>query len=61
MKPLLSVALLLAGLFLPGCATEPDPLVQEAGSDFQRGITGQGTLYQQNKEDDPFIGDGASR
>ncbi len=61
MKPFLAAAALLTCQFLAGCATEPDPLVQEAGEDLQRGLTGQGTLYQQNKEDDPFIQDSSAR
>jgi hypothetical protein len=49
---------ILAGLVLPGCESDvaPDPAAQ-AGQKLQRGITGQGTLYQPDRTGDPMIGE----
>lgn len=53
---LVTLSAVLAGIILPGCETDvaPDPAAQ-AGQKLQRGITGQGTLYQPDRTGDPMI------
>lgn len=59
MKPLLFAVVLSGSAFLIGCVGEGQPLIEEAGNDLQRGITGQGSLYEQQQSGDPFIEDSA--
>lgn len=44
-------------LFLCGCESDvpPSSSDENAGAALQRGITGQGTLYQPDRTNDPLI------
>ncbi|MHA3775133.1 hypothetical protein ACXR0O_26725 [Verrucomicrobiota bacterium sgz303538] len=46
----------IASVILVGCESDvaPDP-ASEAGRKLQRGVTGQGTLYQPDRTGDPMI------
>jgi hypothetical protein len=59
MKAFLCLASALgACVVLCGCETEvpPDPAAPDnPGERLQRGITGQGTVYQPSREGDPFV------
>ncbi len=58
MKHMLVLA--LVGFVFAGCAQE-EPVTEQAAESFQRGIRGEGTLYQRTNENDPFIRDGGMR
>ena len=55
----MSLALAVCAV-LSGCETDvpPDPAVpNDPGERLQRGITGQGTIVQPSRADDPFVRD----
>ncbi|MEO7317736.1 MAG: hypothetical protein ABIZ56_01975 [Chthoniobacteraceae bacterium] len=55
MKAILATLLLAsASLVFVGCESELPP-TSDVGNRFQRGVTGQGTLTQPDKTEDPLI------
>lgn len=57
MKHMLLLA--LAGSVFASCAQE-EPITDQAAESFQRGIRGEGTLYERTNDNDPFIRDEGS-
>lgn len=49
-----SVLLLIASLGLVGCESDVPP-ARDATNKLQRGISGQGTVYQPDRSNDPVI------
>ncbi len=58
MKHMLLLA--VVGSVFASCAQE-EPITDQAAQSFQRGIRGEGTLYQQTNDNDPFIRDEGTR
>ena len=54
--PALICALLIT-YGLTSCESELPPQPGEAQNKLERGITGQGTLYQPDRSDDPYVRD----
>ncbi len=52
---LLCVLLIPCGL--TSCESDMPPQPSEVPTKLQRGITGQGTLYQPTRANDPYVGD----
>ena len=50
---LLCIALLACGL--TSCESDLPPEPSDAANKLERGITGQGTLYQPDRADDPYV------
>lgn len=46
---------MLATVVFAGCADNSGPDLAETGQKLERGITGQGTLYQRDHAEDPFV------
>jgi hypothetical protein len=59
MKLLFRAVATVAAIALFGCAESGGPDLSQTGEQLERGVTGQGTLYEQPQSDDPFIGDQA--
>ena len=58
MKPILaSLFLAAAGLFLNGCESDVPPSAADSNGaeKLRRGVTGQGTLVQPDRSEDPLI------
>ena len=52
----ISPLLLIVGACIGLCACESDvPPAQTAGNKLERGLTGQGTVYQPDRSNDPII------
>ena len=51
----LPLGALVAALFFAGCETDLPPEQSAVPSKLQRGISGQGTLYQPDRTSDPII------
>jgi hypothetical protein len=52
---LLMLALLAGCVLLPGCESDLPPEPSQLPGKLERGITGQGTLYQPDRGSDPLI------
>jgi hypothetical protein len=52
---LLLPALVAAAVWLPGCESDLPPQPSQVPAKLERGITGQGTLYQPDRTSDPVI------
>jgi hypothetical protein len=46
--------LMLATACFTGCESDVPP-ARDAGRKFERGIRGQGTLYEQDRTEDPYV------
>lgn len=53
--PLMLLGVCAAALFLPACENDLPPAPSQVPSKLERGVTGQGTLYQPDRSNDPMI------
>jgi len=53
MKKLLLMLCLLNIIFMIGCGSTPDETIVEAAEHFEKGLSGQGRMIEQDRDNEP--------